>query len=72
MTNIVKLDGKWRLALEGDTNAYLLCPRSKSNLGYILGRLFNAESVDVSELESWGFKVSEIEQGLPDSGDSGK
>lgn len=63
MTNIVKLDGKWRLTLEGDTHAFRFSPRSRTNLGYILRRLFNGESADVSELESWGFKVSEVEPG---------
>lgn len=55
----MKLDGPFRIVIEGDTAKVRRSPRSSSIGHYIMDRLLWGEEVSVAELESWGLTVRE-------------
>lgn len=54
----MKLDNPSILRVEIDPNAYLHSAASKQALWYLLNRLFIGEEIAESELETWGVRVS--------------
>lgn len=59
---LMKLTAPYTLKLTGDPDAYLKCPRSKTTLWHLLDRLFAGEEVEESELQSWGLKVTLVDE----------
>lgn len=53
----MKLTGKFRLVVEGDTQKAMTTARDRRTLEYLLGRLVTGQPVAESELASWGLTV---------------
>lgn len=59
----MKLAGRWRIEIEGDTAALVgACGRDQRLIGYLMQRLLTGEEAAVDELSTWGIAVREIER----------
>jgi hypothetical protein len=58
----MKLAGPFKIEITGDPAAFIACPRNQNIAVHNLLRLFNGEEVAVDELESWGLKVTLVDE----------
>lgn len=56
---MIQLTGPSRLTLEVDPKLFLHAPQNRSNLHYLLDRLFQGESIAEGELTSWGISITQ-------------